>query len=167
MPHHTKALGAVDAPAFHALRLEALAQHPEAFRATFDEEADQTVAQVERRLAEQTVFGVHLDGGLVGVAGFEAASALKKRHKGLLWGVYVRPGARCAGLGTALVGGVIAHARGRVEQLHAVVVVDNTPARHLYRKLGFRPYGIEPRALKVGERYYDQELLVLVLDGGT
>lgn len=164
MPHPTRVLDASDAPAFHALRLEALAQHPEAFRATFDEEADQTVAEVARRLEEQTVFGVHLDGELVGVAGFEAAIPLKKRHKGLLWGVYVRPDARCAGLGTALVGGVIAHARGRVEQLHAAVVVDNAPARHLYRKLGFGAYGIEPRALKVGDRYYDQELLVFVLD---
>jgi hypothetical protein len=25
-------------------------------------------------------------------------------------------------------------------------------------------YGIEPRALKVGERYFDQELMVLMLD---
>lgn len=60
---------------------------------------------------------------------------------------------------------MIAHARGRVEQLHAAVVITADPARALYRKLGFVPYGVEPRALRVGEAYFDQELLVLPLKG--
>ena len=66
---------------------------------------------------------------------------------------------------TALVSAVIEHARARVEQLHAAVVVTADPARALYRKLGFQPYGLEPRALKVGDQVFDQELLVLRLDG--
>jgi hypothetical protein len=31
-------------------------------------------------------------------------------------------------------------------------VVDALPAQALYRKLGFEPYGLEPRALKVGDQ---------------
>ena len=34
----------------------------------------------------------------------------------------------------------------------------------LYQRLGFQAYGIEPRGLKAGDRYFDQELLVLRLD---
>jgi ribosomal protein S18 acetylase RimI-like enzyme len=68
------------------------------------------------------------------------------------------------GFGAALVSSVIEHARGRVDQLHAAVVITAEPARALYRKLGFEPYGLEPHALKVGEEYFDQELLVLRLD---
>jgi RimJ/RimL family protein N-acetyltransferase len=63
-----------------------------------------------------------------------------------------------------VVGAVIEHARGEVAQLCATVALVNRPARRLYRKLGFEPYGLEPRGLKVGERYLDQEHLVLLLD---
>jgi ribosomal protein S18 acetylase RimI-like enzyme len=69
------------------------------------------------------------------------------------------------GVGSALMAGMIEHARTRVDQLHAAVVITAEPARALYRKLGFQPYGLEPRALKVGDEYFDQELLVLRLDG--
>jgi ribosomal protein S18 acetylase RimI-like enzyme len=66
-------------------------------------------------------------------------------------------------LGRLLVEQVIEHARGRVEQLHATVVTTGTAARQLYRHLGFQVYGIEPRGLRVGDRYFDQELVVLLL----
>jgi RimJ/RimL family protein N-acetyltransferase len=49
-------------------------------------------------------------------------------------------------------------------QLQATVASINTAARALYLEFGFRPYGFEPRALRVGARYYDQELLLLPLD---
>ena len=51
-----------------------------------------------------------------------------------------------------------------LDQLHAVVVTTNLAARRLYARLGFRPYGIEPRALKVDDDYFDQELLVLCFE---
>ena len=71
---------------------------------------------------------------------------------------------RGRGLGRALVAQVIGHAQGRVAQLHATVVTGNAVAGGLYRDLGFVTYGVEPRALKVGERYFDQALMVLMLD---
>ncbi len=132
-------------------------------------------ASTRRRVRASTEFGRpasgrcdlrrFCDGALCGLAGLEIPQARNKRHKGTLFGVYVCPDRRRAGLGTALVSSVIEHARRRVDQLHAAVVVTAEPARALYRKLGFEPYGLEPRALKVGEEYFDQELLVLRLDG--
>ena len=80
-----------------------------------------------------------------------------------MWGVYVQAAARGRGLGRLLVEQVIEHARGRVEQLHATVVTTGEAARQLYRHLGFQVYGLEPRGLKVGDRYFDQELMVLLL----
>ena len=164
MAYHLKHLSAEDAEAFRALRLEALRQCPVAFSASYAEEARQSARQVAARLRRDPVFGAWVDGQLCGAAGFAVPPLDKKRHKGTLWGVYVRPGIRREGLGTALVEAVVAHARGRVLQLHAAVVTDNQPARRLYLKLGFRPYGIEPRGLMVDGRAYDQELLVLHLD---
>jgi GNAT superfamily N-acetyltransferase len=158
-------LGPADAVAYRALRLDALQRHPSAFRTSFDEEADQSLADFAARLEAYAIFGGFCDGALCGLAGLEIPLARNKRHKGVLFGVYVCPDRRRAGLGTELVSAVIKHARGRVEQIHAAVVVVAEPARGLYRKLGFVPYGLEPRALKVGDQYFDQELLVLTLDG--
>ncbi len=158
-------LGAGDAAAYRALRLDALRRHPSAFRASLEEEAGHSLEELAARLADDVIFGGFCDGALCGLAGLEIAPARNKRHKGTLFGVYVCPERRRAGLGAALVGSVIEHARGRVEQLHAAVVTSAAPARALYRKLGFLPYGLEPRGLKVGDRYFDQELLVLRLDG--
>jgi ribosomal protein S18 acetylase RimI-like enzyme len=157
-------LGAQHAGAFLALRLEALERHPCAFAAAHDEEAGQSAADVALRLAHQAVFGAFVEDALLGVAGFATPALARKRHKGLLWGVYVREGARGRGLGRALVARVIEHARTQVVQLHAAVAIDNEVACGLYRDLGFVSYGIEPRGLKAGGRYFDQALMVLMLD---
>ena len=58
----------------------------------------------------------------------------------------------------------IEHARVQVAQLHAAVVTSNEAARSLYRSLGFEPYGMEPRGVACAGRYYDQELMVPLLD---
>jgi ribosomal protein S18 acetylase RimI-like enzyme len=164
MNFHVRILGPEDAAAFRGLRLEALERHPCAFAAAHDEESGQSAAEIAERLARQAVFGGFVDGALVGVAGFAAPALAKKMHKGVLWGVYVSERRRGHGLGHRLVARVIEHARDRVAQLHAAVVAGNAVACRLYRDLGFVTYGIEPRALKVGERYFDQELMVLMLD---
>jgi ribosomal protein S18 acetylase RimI-like enzyme len=164
MRFDVRVLGPEDAAAFRALRLEALERHPCAFAAAHDEELGQSAADVAERLAHQAVFGGFVAGALVGVAGFATPLLAKKRHKGLLWGVYVRAAIRGGGLGRALVTQVIGHARERVAQLHAAVVTGNAVAHSLYRDLGFVTYGLEPRALKVGDEYFDQELMVLMLD---
>lgn len=160
-----RAVGPADAEVFRALRLEGLRQHPCAFAACHEEEAGQPLEMAVARLERSTVFGGFAQGALLGVAGFAMAEPAKKRHKGILWGVYVREEVRGRGLGRALVGLVIEHARGRVAQLHAAVVTTNQPAGRLYRALGFQSYGIEPRGLFADGRYFDQELLVLLLDG--
>jgi ribosomal protein S18 acetylase RimI-like enzyme len=159
-------LGPNDAAAFQALRLEGLATDPCAFAASSEEEAGHSFIEVAARLERQPVFGaVAAEGVLLAVAGFSLLSeAAKKRHKGLLWGVYVHEAARGCGLGRAVVARVIEHAGAHVVQLHAAVVTSNEGARRLYRSLGFKPYGLEPRGLACAGRYFDQELLVLLLD---
>jgi GNAT superfamily N-acetyltransferase len=166
MDGQVRRLGPDDAAAFQALRLEALATDPCAFAASHDEEAGQSLGDVTARLERQPVFGGFTGGVLLGVAGFAVPEPAKKRHKGLLWGVYVREAARGRGLGRAVVLRVIEHARAHVLQLHAAVVTTNHTACRLYRSLGFVPYGVEPRGLACAGRHHDQELLVLLLDSG-
>lgn len=164
--HQVRLLSGVDAPAFQAIRLEALERHPCAFAAANAEEAGQSLAEIACRLDQGAVFGAFVEGELIGTAGFAVPAREKKRHKGVLWGVYVREAARGQGIGRRLVEHVIGHARSRVEQLHATVVTANEPARQLYRHLGFQCYGLEPRGLKAAGQYFDQELMVLLFHYG-
>ena len=110
------------------------------------------------------MFGGFRQDHLEGIVGFFALDATKTRHRGVLWGLYVRPEARGGGLARALVETVLQHARKEVELVQLVVETTNRPALRLYERMGFERYGIERRALKVGNRYVDAELRVRVLD---
>uniref|UniRef100_A0A0S4UYH3 Acetyltransferase n=1 Tax=Ralstonia solanacearum TaxID=305 RepID=A0A0S4UYH3_RALSL len=44
--------------------------------------------------------------------------------------------------------------------------MENPRAQALYRSVGFEVFGVEPRALCVGGRFYDEAHMVLRLDAG-
>lgn len=157
-------LAADDAETFRNLRLTALETSPEAFGASHAEEAAQSLSFFAARLAPEPpgqVLGAFLGDVLVGMAGFRTLNSPKSRHKGYLWGVYVARAARGHGIGEKLVTAVIEHARRHVLILQANVVTINRGAYLLYEKLGFVPYGIESRALRIGDVFYDEALLAL------
>ena len=148
-----------DAALYRSIRLAGLKQSPEAFGSTFEAEFTKPLAWFFHRLSGSEVFGAFRDGEILGVAGFAVRQEEKEAHKGLLWGMYVRPDARGAGVARRLVEAVIAHARPRVELIQLSVVVGNEQARRLYARLGFVEYGIEKNSLKHCGRYYDEILM--------
>ena len=152
-----------EAELFRAIRLEALATSPDAFATTFAKQAADPPAYFAETLREAAVFGAFLGEEIVGMAGLRREPGERKQHKGVLWGMYVRPAAQGRGLGRALVQAVLSHAREVVEQVMLLVVTDNEPARRLYESEGFVTYGLERRALKQGERYLDEYLMVRFL----
>ena len=158
-------LEASDVADYRELRLESLKVHPEAFGASWESEGEKPISWWVERLQTTTVFGGWVNNSpLVGVAGFAVYHTAKLRHKGELWGMYVRPEARGTGLAAALVQEVVAHARPLVEQVCLTVVASNVAARRLYNAAGFEEYGLERRGLKVGSEYYDEVLMVLPLN---
>jgi RimJ/RimL family protein N-acetyltransferase len=153
-----------DVADYRALRLEGLENHPEAFSASWEDESARPAAWWAERLQTSAVFGGWIgDSPLLGVAGFHVNSAAKLRHKGILWGMYVRPQARGSGLAAALVQRVIAHGQTLVEEICVTVVASNAAAHRLYCTAGFEQYGLERRALKIGDAYYDEVLMALPL----
>ena len=158
-------LTSADAAAYRELRLAALRDSPEAFGSTFERESAQPLAWFRDRLANSQVFGAIRLSELLGIAGFARREHDKEKHKGLLWGMYVRPDARNAGIGRQLVEAVIDHARQQVELIQLSVVSGNERARRLYAGLGFVEYGVEKRSLKQHGRYYDEILMALDLVG--
>jgi ribosomal protein S18 acetylase RimI-like enzyme len=152
-------LSPADAALYRDLRLEALKLAPEAYGSTFAAEHLQPLSWFAARLDAAAVFGAFCGDDLCGFAGFFAKRGPKDSHKGMLWGMYVRPDTRNLGIGRQLVEAVINHARGHVEILQLNVVSSNETARRLYTKLGFIEYGLERNALRAGGHYWDEVLM--------
>ena len=150
-----------DAASFRAIRLEAVKANPEALGSTFELEDKLDVTWFAGRLEDSHVMGAFQDGELVGTAGFSIQQGQKNAHKGRLWGMYVRPSARNLGVGRLLLGAVLDVARENVELIQLSVVTENRPARKLYESAGFLEFGIELKASKLGDKYYDEAHMAL------
>ena len=162
-PPQIRLLVGADAALYRDVRLEGLKQSPEAFGSVFEFECEKPPSWFEARIAQSEIFGAFSGGELQGIAGYRVQDGPKENHKGLLWGMYVRPAARNSGLGRLLVEAVVKRASGHVELLQLTVVSENLAARRLYESLGFAEYGHEARALKHNGRYYDEILMVRFL----
>ena len=158
-----------DAPVYRELRLRGLALHPDAFTSSADEERAKPLAWTEARLAadgNDVVYGAFDDGGtLVGVVGVGREARAKNRHKAVVFGMFVAPEHAGRGVGSALLAYAIADAREQrgVEQLVLTVTASNASARNLYARHGFRSFGVEPRAIRVDDRYFDKDHMILFL----
>jgi GNAT superfamily N-acetyltransferase len=153
-----------DVASYRELRLEGLNSHPEAFGASWEDESVKPASWWTERLQANIVFGGWIDRSpLLGVAGLRMHAATKLRHKGILWGMYVRPAARRTGLAAALVQRVIEYAEPLVEGISLTVVASNAVALRVYSAAGFEQYGLERRALKIGDAYFDEVLMTLSL----
>jgi ribosomal protein S18 acetylase RimI-like enzyme len=164
-----RCLTAADAQAWWELRLEMLRNDPESFADSAEEHQNTSLEKARERLAASDpasnfILGLFDDGRLAGTAGFFRRRHSKERHKGHIWGVYVRPQSRGRGAGRALMQEVIRCAR-EMEGLEQITLVASAhlPARRMYEALGFEAYGTEPRSLKIGKSYVDDVLMVLWL----
>lgn len=156
-----------DAAAFKQLRLSAVMDSPLALWPTFDEEAGQTIAQVQARIASndhQVVLGAFDGAALVGAVGLRRNPLTQVAHKGELWGVFVAPAYRKDGLARRLLLSAVDHARGKhIVHLNLMVNTVNLRALNLYRSLGFKSFGIEPKAICVAGQFYDEEHMQLAV----
>src|SRR3954447_11624059 len=152
-----------DAALFRDIRLEGLRRDPDAFSSIFEDESGKELSFFAERLDRSAVFGAFRGAELLGVAGFYVQPGPKHRHKGTLWGMYVRPQARGAGIAGRLVEAVVEHARAHVELLQLTVISENLAARRLYERFGFAAYGLEKRAAKYRGRYHDDLLMAKIL----
>lgn len=158
-----------DYEAWWHLRLSALKDAPHSFAESAEEHENRSMEESRKYFraldSENFIVGLFEDGQLAGMAGFYRHKHEKFRHKGTIWGVYVRPESRGKGAAQAMLSELIRRTKtiSGLEQLLLVVAATQDKARRLYESLGFTKYGVEPRSLKVGDQYIDDELMVLYL----
>lgn len=165
-------LTTANAHEFQELRLQALCEYPEAFGATYREERESSWSSFVQRFeaewisGDNMILGAFQEGRLVGSLGFRRWSREKQRHKGYIWIFYVTPDVRGRGIGTRLFRDALRYtgALPGLEQLQLSVAAEGRTALSLYAAFGFESYGCERRALKLGDRYVDTELMALHLE---
>ncbi len=164
-------LTADEAEIFRAIRVEMVSEHPEAFGHTPEEVRHMPDYELRKLIdprdifPEQFVLGAFDGDRLVGTVGFVRDEHEKRRHRALIWTVYVKEYYRGMGLSRALMQTLINEARriAGLEILYLSVATTQRAARRLYETLGFTRWGIDERCYKVGDHYADHEELVLRL----
>ncbi|GGB34070.1 N-acetyltransferase [Lentibacillus populi] len=154
-----------DAEKYLEIRLQALQTNPEAFASSYQEEKQYPLEVFQNRLKDDHsyTFGAFENEKLFGVVSLVKEQKIKIKHRATIYAMYVVPERRGNGIGKKLLAEAIKQAEklNGIEQVHLSVVSNNESAKNLYRFLGFETYGIDKRALKIDDRYYDEELMVL------
>jgi RimJ/RimL family protein N-acetyltransferase len=159
-----------DAAPLLALRLEALAMHPEAFAA----DVDKTAAEGEKEWVECINKYANTKSGaimiargrdeLIGMSGIVRGHWPKTQHCGNLWGVYVKPDWRGYKIGEAIVTGCIEWAiQNNLTVVTLGVTNSNTAAIRCYTRCGFKAYGTAPKAIFYDGTYYDDLMMVKLI----
>jgi RimJ/RimL family protein N-acetyltransferase len=161
-----------DTTAFRELRLEALRAHPEAFGADYEESLTRPIERWRQNVRDGagTELGItyvaEAGGALIGMTGIYRGSGAKMRHRATIWGVYVRPDWRGAGIADALIGACVGWASGQQLRLATLsVVTTNAAAIRRYVRCGFSVYGMDPEVIYHDGAYYDELLMVRRLTG--
>jgi RimJ/RimL family protein N-acetyltransferase len=158
-----RALTLHDLPAYKALRDEALRTAPDAFTSDYESTQGRPAQDYASRLGASDsghfVLGAfNATGNLLGRIALEREDRIKKRHCANVIGMMVGSAAQGQGIATQLVAQCVINAKttSHLEQLVLTVTATNPHVVRLYERAGFVRYGLLPRAIKVGDAYYDK-----------
>ena len=160
-----RSLGAEDAEAQNAFRCATYSETY--FMARYPEEGVSLEAMqnwLEGYVESPVNFEVGVFDGEEQVGGVGVAQLrphIKYRHRAVV-GISVRKVYWGCGLGSYLMQLAIDQTRANgFEQLELGVYSDNSRAIHLYEKFGFERYGIQPRAFKLKDGTYRDEIIMV------
>ncbi|WP_273444558.1 GNAT family N-acetyltransferase [Neolewinella agarilytica] len=161
-----------DLDAFVALRAASFSSDP----LSWDQDADSIVDpkvwadRIVEKPEEQFLLGYFMtdEAGqeqLAGLLGFQRYNKTKRRHRGMVWGVYVSPAARGQGAARQLLRECVRRAKeiAGLERLNLTVSNYAEAACKLYLSEGFREFGREKDAARTGDVSMDEVYMTLDL----
>lgn len=137
-----------------------MARYPE--ECTFDiERMKANLAEVENSEKDFMVTAF-VENEIVGDLGvMQLRSELKYRHRAYM-GISIQQNYCNIGIGSIMIEIAIKQAKENgFEQLELGVFEDNARAIHLYEKFGFKQYGVQPRAFKLKDGTYRDEIIMV------
>ena len=112
--------------------------------------------------AQAFLVTAYLDGKIIGDAGVTKVRELMKYCHRAYFGMSILKEYCELGLGSTMMETAIAQARENgFEQIELGVFEDNPRAIHLYEKFGFEKYGTHPRAFKLKDGTYRDEIIMV------
>ncbi len=147
--------------ALKAIRLEALADTPDAYGSTWKENSTWSDGQWKNAASNRLYYLAFRDDVVIGMA----SGGLNDTHPGTRWlyAMYVTPSDRGSGVADRLVSTVCSWARGEgAYELYLHVTTSVARARAFYTRLGFRPTG--ETLLMERDRTLTLETMVLNLE---
>lgn len=154
-----------DAQVYNPFILRGVKEHAELFRIS-EQDVLESLDPLLAESSDDFTFGAFSqEGELLGVVSFARETREKFQHKGLLYRMYVASEAAARGIGRALIRSTIERARMQhgLEQILLTVLAENIRAKRLYESEGFEVFSLEPKALKAGDDYFDEQQMVLYL----
>jgi RimJ/RimL family protein N-acetyltransferase len=160
-----------DARAYRTIRLEMLKNIPTAYGMSYEEEVAYPFSFYEENFRgkwatrEDGISGAFDGETLVGTMGLFRNSVQKEQQTAVIWGMYVKPSHQRRGIARALMEAGIESAKTWKDLIQITLTVEaqNRAAIKLYQSLGFKSWGIQPRALKIEGQYYDEDHMCLSL----
>lgn len=157
-----------DCEAYCNIRKIALATFPESFGSTEERDAPVRKERFKNTLKDQNSFmlGAFENNLLVGITFFNREERVKMYHKGNIYGMFVLEEKQGFGIGYNLLKLALEKAfkLEGLKQINLAVVASNEKAVNLYKKLGFKEYGLEKDSLFVNGKYFDDYLMVKFRD---
>lgn len=152
---------------YRSLRLECLKAYPENFGSNYEDERLKEILFFQPYI-EISNPGIFVLGGfddekLIAICGFQRYDSEKTKHRARIIQVYVTPDYQQKNIASNLLKATISEAVKipSIEQIELGVITNNSNAENIYKKLGFKEYGIQSNYLKINNVYYDHKLMQL------
>jgi ribosomal protein S18 acetylase RimI-like enzyme len=160
-------LDLTDLESYRRIRLECLANYPDYFGDSYEEEINADPSKFENTFlsgnAHSFLNGAFSQGILIGISGFIQQKRIKATHRGDLVQVYVDPSFSGRGIGSRLIELTIVKAFDNIfiDQVLLSVVRSNDHAIKLYQKFGFVQYGVIENYFKGANHSWSQVFMAL------
>lgn len=152
---------------YRELRLECLKFYPENFGSNYHDENGKEKLFFQRHIenfsADNFVMGGFDAEKLIAICGFQRYDTEKTNHRGRIIQVYVSQEYQRKNIGSDILKATLSEAfkRNGVKQIELGVVTTNRGAEEIYKKIGFKEYGVHKNYLKIGAKYFDHKMMIL------